>query len=44
MFTVETLKGNEWKKDRVYKLFDNAEQRVYALYKSGVNARVIERK
>ena len=44
MFTVEALKGSEWKKDRVYKLFDNAEQRVYALYKSGVNARVIEKK
>ena len=44
MFTVETLKGEEWKKDRVYKLFQNAEKRVYTLYHEGINARMIERK
>lgn len=44
MFTVEALKGGVWKKDRAYKIFDNAEKRVYDLYGSGINARVIEKK
>lgn len=44
MFMVETLKGEEWKKDRVYKVFENAEKRLYALYHEGINARLIERK
>ena len=43
MFTVETLNGDTWKKDRVYKVFDNAENRLYALYDQGVKARIIER-
>ena len=42
MFTVETLKENEWKKDRVYKVFENAENRLYVHYKEGTNARIIE--
>lgn len=44
MFTVETLKGNEWKKDRVYKVFENAENRLYHLYDEGINARMIEKR
>lgn len=42
MFTVETLNGNEWKKDRVYKVFENAEKRLYAHYEKGTNARILE--
>lgn len=44
MFTVEALKDGKWKKDRVYKVFDNAEKRLYALYEEGVHARMIEGK
>ena len=44
MFTVETLKGDEWKKDRIYKVFENAEKRVESLHHEGINARMIERK
>ena len=44
MFTVETLKDGKWKPDRRYKVFDNAENRLYALYAEGINARLIERK
>ena len=44
MFTVETLNGKAWKKDRTYKVFDNAENRVETLHKQGINARMIERK
>ena len=44
MFTVETLEGEEWKKDRVYKVFENAEKRLYALYHEGINARLIEKR
>ena len=44
MYTVEKLVGTTWKKDRSYKIFDNAESRVYALHSAGVNAKVVERK
>ena len=44
MFTVEALKDGKWKADRRYKLFQNAENRVYALYHEGVNARMVEKK
>ena len=44
MFTVETLKGEEWKADRKYKLFQNAEKRVYDLHHEGINARLIEKR
>ena len=43
MFYTQVLKDNEWKKDRKYKVFQNAEDRIYALYDQGINARVIER-
>ena len=42
MFITETLKGDEWKRDRKYQIFENAEKRVYALYSQGVDARMIE--
>ena len=42
MFTVEALKDGKWKKDRVYKLFNNAEGRVDTLHHQGINARMIE--
>ena len=44
MFTVETLKDGKWKPDRRYKIFQNAESRVYALYSAGIQARMVERK
>ena len=44
MFTVETLKDGQWKADRKYKLFQNAEKRVYDLYGEGINARLIEKR
>lgn len=44
MFTVETLKNGKWKADRKYKIFENAEKRVYALYDEGIKARLIERR
>ena len=50
MFTVETVASEKngkyityfWKKDRTYKVFENAEKRVDALHKQGINARLIE--
>ena len=44
MFTVEVLDKGSWKRDRKYKIFDNAENRVETLHHSGVNARMIEGK
>ena len=45
MFIVEKVDGGGfWKQDRKYKLFQNAEKRVYALYDEGIKARMIERK
>lgn len=44
MFTVETLNNGKWKADRKYKIFENAESRVYALYSAGVQARMVEKK
>lgn len=49
MFTVETrvfetAKGCTWKKDRTYKVFDNAEKRLYSLYAEGITARMVEEK
>ena len=48
MFIVEKItKGKDgetvWKKDRTYKVFQNAEDRLYALYDQGINGRIIER-
>lgn len=43
MFIVEVLDANgKWKKDREYKLFDNAEKRLYIHYEEGTNARIVE--
>lgn len=45
MFIVEKVDGGGfWKQDRKYKLFQNAEKRVYDLYSEGINARMIEDK
>ena len=44
MFTVEALKDGQWKPDRKYKIFENAENRVESLHHQGVNARMIEKK
>ena len=43
MFTVETLKDGKWKADRKYKVFENAENRVYSLYAEGKQARMVEK-
>ena len=43
-YTVEKLMDGKWVKDRTYKVFANAEKRLYDLYKDGVNARMMERK
>lgn len=45
MFIVEKVDGGGfWKQDRKYKLFQNAENRVYALYGQGIQARMVEKK
>ena len=52
MFTVETVVTERegkivryyWKKDRTYKVFENAEKRLYSLYAEGITARMVERK
>ena len=45
MFIVEKVDGGGfWKQDRKYKLFQNAEKRVYDLYSEGINARMVEKK
>ena len=52
MFTVETVAIEEngkyityfWKKDRTYKVFENAEKRVEDLQNQGINARMVEKK
>lgn len=45
MFIVEKVDGGGfWKQDRKYKLFQNAEKRVYDLYGKGINARLIEKR
>lgn len=42
MFTVEVLEKGSWKRDRKYKLFQNAEKRVDDFHQQGINARMIE--
>lgn len=43
MFIVEVLADDgKWKQDRKYKLFDNAEKRLYVHYEEGTNARIVE--
>lgn len=52
MFIVEKEKAEirggyityYWKKDRTYKVFDNAEKRVSDLHHLGINARMVEKK
>ena len=39
----ETARGCTWKKDRTYKIFENAEKRVYDLYDKGIQARMVEK-
>lgn len=43
MFIVEVLADDgKWKKDKMYKLFENAEKRLYIHYEEGTNARILE--
>ena len=52
MFTVEKVMAEisggyityYWKKDRTYKVFENAEKRVDDLHHQGINARMVEKK
>lgn len=44
MFIVEKVDGGGfWKQDRKYKVFENAEKRVYDLYDKGIQARMVEK-
>lgn len=45
MFIVEKVDGGGfWKQDRKYKIFENAEKRLYDLYDKGIQARMVEKK
>lgn len=52
MYTVEKVEAKKdgggilyyWKKDRTYKVFENAEKRLYSLYAEGITARMVEKK